>query len=283
MKGLTLIQSRQRAWAESKGFSTVGRTIPDKGEKNYLPCLADNLFEPLSEASLPSYAKGSGHEIEDSEKQRAKMKALHSSSALVVNVFQHWQDNAYPIAYACGLCTPSAAKEQATLQFEKQYKIPRKSTPAHIDIIIEGIQPCVYAIESKFTEPYRGKSAGIKDSYINDTDLWEDLPHLYNLAKEISPVNNKFRHLDAAQLIKHTLGLLHRYGKSGFHLLYLWYGVQGEESDVHKKEIAQFEKIIRQDGINFSHITYQEVIEKLSKEFKKGNEAYVKYLTERYL
>lgn len=40
------------------------------------------------------------------------------------------------------------------------------------------------------------------------------LPNLYELAKEISPDNNKFRHLDAAQLIKHILGLKKKYSNT---------------------------------------------------------------------
>lgn len=35
--------------------------------------------------------------------------------------------------------------------------------------------------------------------------------------------------------------------------------------------------------VKFSHLTYQEVIMKLSKEFYEGNEEYLSYMTDRYL
>ena len=50
-----------------------------------------------------------------------------------------------------------------------------------------------------------------------------------------------------------------------------------------EKEIEQFAEIAKKDNIKFSHITYQEVIARLSKEFYDGNEAYCNYLTDRYL
>lgn len=71
--------------------------------------------------------------------------------------------------------------------------------------------------------------------------------------------------------------------KSRFTLLYLWYDVIGKGGAAHRKEIEEFAAIAKSDGIEFRHITYQEVIIQLSNEYYKGNEAYVDYLTDRYL
>ena len=57
----------------------------------------------------------------------------------------------------------------------------------------------------------------------------------------------------------------------------------GTEGAEHRKEIEQFAEIVNKDNIKFSHITYQEVIGKLSKEFYTGNENYCNYITVRYL
>ena len=46
MNGLDFIKSKQQSWAKRKNFNLLGGTIPNKGEKNYLYSLADNLFEP---------------------------------------------------------------------------------------------------------------------------------------------------------------------------------------------------------------------------------------------
>ncbi|MCD7850103.1 MAG: hypothetical protein LUH63_10440 [Parabacteroides sp.] len=101
------------------------------------------------------------------------------------------------------------------------------------------------------------------------------------MAKEISPDDNKYQYLDAAQLLKHILGL--KQNSKNFHLLYLWYDVIGTEGAEHRKEIELFAEIAQKDNIKFSHTTYQEIIIKLSKEFYTGNERYCDYLTERYL
>lgn len=288
MNGLNFIQSKQQNWASRKGFKLIGGTIPDRGEKNYLPNLADNLFEPLSEASLGGYNSGDGHETKDNKAQLAKMKALHSSSAIVVNLFQYWQNKAVcPIVYACKLCSTSKTNLINNIRFEEKFEISENRSlfpySPNIDVVIEDSQSCVYAIESKFTEPYRGKPDGIPQSYIDQVSFWNELSNLYELAKEISPDNNTFRYLDAAQLIKHILGLKKNHAKSSFRLLYLWYDVFGEDGAKHREEIEQFAEIAKKDHINFSHITHQEVIVKLTQEFYAGNEDYCNYLTDRYL
>ncbi|WP_373145830.1 PGN_0703 family putative restriction endonuclease [Bacteroides thetaiotaomicron] len=323
MNGLDFIKSKQQSWAKRKNFNLLGGTIPNKGEKNYLYSLADNLFEPLSKESIESYNSGDGNETKDSKTRLAKMKALHSSSAIVVNLFQYWQGkDVCPILNACKLTSRtnkvgyliknvgSVSPEKITIvpssldyeiKFEEQFQISEdKSQFPHspnIDVVIYTPLSTI-GIESKFTEPYSSrKHGGLKQKYVENLSFWNGLPNLYEFAKEISPNDTKFQYLDAAQLIKHILGLkknsdeynfCHR-PKSGrflshsFHLLYLWYDVIGKGGSEHRKEIEQFAEIVQKDNIKFSHITYQEVIARLSKEFYDGNEAYCDYLTDRYL
>jgi len=289
MDGLEFIKFKQQNWASRKGFKLVGGTIPNRGEKNYLPDLTDNLFEQLSKESLDCFNSGNGNETKDSKTQLAKMKALHSSSAIVVNLFQYWQKkDVYPIVYACRLCSKSRSNFTHKIKFEEKFEISNDKSifpySPNIDVVIDGLHPLVYAIESKFTEPYNSrKHEGISQKYIDNASFWNGLSNLYELAKEICPDNNKFHYLDAAQLIKHILGLKKKHNKNGFRLLYLWYDVIGEEGVEHRKEIEQFAEIVKKDNIKFSHITYQEVIMKLSKEFYSGNENYCDYLIERYL
>ena len=85
MNGLEFIKSKQQNWARRKEFRLVGGTIPDRGEKNYLSNLTGNLFERLSKESLACYYSGDGNETRDTKTRLAKMKSLHSSSAIVVN------------------------------------------------------------------------------------------------------------------------------------------------------------------------------------------------------
>ena len=117
MTGLEFIKSKQQNWAKRQGFELVGGTIPDRGEKNYLYDLTDNLFEPLSDENLIYYDSGDGNETRDSKTRLAKMKALHSSSALVVNMFQYWQGKENtPLLYACGLSSKKSSESSCVIE-----------------------------------------------------------------------------------------------------------------------------------------------------------------------
>ena len=271
-------------------------------KKNYVNHLSDNLFEDLTEESIKYYCSGSGNEIKDQEDRLAKMKALRSSSALVVNLFQYWQGkDVTPILNACRLTSRTNTTDAMTaplnyeIKFEEQFEISKRlfRFPPNIDVVISAPLSEI-AIEAKFIEPYDSNhKKGIRQVYVENISFWEGLPNLYELAKEISPDNTRFRYLDAAQLIKHILGLRNdchcaqeksaRRLKRKFHLLYLWYDVLGEEGVEHRKEREQFAEIAKKDNVKFSHITYQEVIMKLAQAFYKGNEAYCDYLIDRYL
>ena len=323
MNGEDFIELKQQNWAKRKGIELMPGTIGSDGKKMYVNNLDQNLFEPLTEDNIAGFEQGKGKELQGNGKERPKMQAVYSSSAIVVNLFQYWQkkEDLYPLLRACKLPVASrvgteykniGSKTDSTIvetskplsfdaiTFEEQFKIFPNRNPANIDAVIHG--DYIFAIESKFREPYSGKHDGLKLRYKEDASLWENLPNLYELAKEISPYNNKFRYLDAAQLLKHILGLKKKYGtpystmktSSGrtlkvstkpyeFYLMYLWYDVLGEDGFKHREEIEQFAKIAEADGIRFKHITYQEVITNLSKGFYEGNEAYCDYLTERYL
>lgn len=290
MNGLKYIQRKQVAWAMRKELTPVGSTFQNEGEKNYLENLEDNLFQPLTSKTLSQLKNGDGNETKDYIKKgkhyRPKINALHSSSAIVVNLFQYWQnrEDIYKIAYACGLCRKDN-KSATKINFEIKFQILSESenkTKPNIDVVIHCSSDFVYAIESKFSETYGSYShSGMSEKYFNDKAIWQGIPAIKEFAKTIKPDNKTYLH--TAQLIKHILGLKKKYGKSGFRLLYLWYDVIGEAGVKHREEIKQFAEIAKKDNIKFSHITYQEVILKLAQEFYTGNEKYCNYLTERYV
>lgn len=293
MNGSKYIQLKQQNWAKRKGLELVGGTKPDRGEKNYVDDIALNIFnQKLSKETLQDFKKGDGNETKDTTSRLAKMKALHSSSALPVNVFQYWQEkDVSPILSACKLINRRPFNSDTVpnaVRFEQKFEISKDKmlfpkTP-NLDVVIE-YNNRVFAIESKFTESYNGKPKGLRKAYTKDESksFWKGITNLEKLGNKISPDNNKFKYLDAAQLLKHILGLKKAHNKSGFTLLYLWYDVIGKDGAAHREEIEQFTTIAKSDGVTFRHITYQEVIVKLSKEFYVGNEDYVDYLSERYL
>ncbi len=186
------------------------------------------------------------------------MQAVHSSSTLGVNIFHYWMNiNQIPlIAAACGFCRKGNKTSQNTL-FEKKFQIG-KNFPfsPNIDVVIENSAKSKYkffAIECKFSEAYSKRGDhGLKKKYLDLEEIWKGIPNLHKLAQKISPDDNSFEYLHAAQLIKHVLGL-RKYAtdlnlnkepkdKKSFRLLYLWYDVIGHQGSKHRKEIERFTK-----------------------------------------
>jgi hypothetical protein len=82
MTARTALIDRQLSWAAQAGYAPDSRA--------YLSALDYNLFQQLSTVAKSAFNRGSGSELLDTPTRPAKMKALHSSSALAVNVFDYW-------------------------------------------------------------------------------------------------------------------------------------------------------------------------------------------------
>ncbi len=217
------------------------------------------------------------------------MQALHSSSALGVNIFQYWQQNGRldVIAAACGFCN-KGSKVLESLVFEDKYPIRKEfHAPPNIDVVFHNRILHAFerfAVECKFSESYGGRQhGGMAPAYLAETAIWDGLPALHDLAVAISPEDGRYTYLHAAQLIKHILGLREGLGSNKFRLLYLWYDVLGREGGDHRDEVEDFKGIAEADGIRFHGMTYQELILYLARNYRDEHPAYIKYLTERYL
>lgn len=71
---VTAICREQQEWAANRGIAFDAR--------GYVPHLDLNLMRPLSPATLAAFAGGDGGELLERGDRPAKMRALHSSSAL---------------------------------------------------------------------------------------------------------------------------------------------------------------------------------------------------------
>jgi len=285
MNAFKYIISKQSAWARNNKIMLVG-SKGKRGRKLYTLKREDNLFEPLERVVEEEIRMADGGELNG---KHPKMNALHSSSALGVNIFQYWLKvkQVPKIAYACNLCSKNNNNSR-NIKFEQKYPISNKFRYSpNIDVVIENSpesQYEVFAIECKFSEAYSSHGhSGLKQKYLKLDEIWNDLPHLYDFAKSISPEDNKFNHLHPAQLVKHILGLTKNFGKNKFQLLYLWYDALGPEGAKHRKEIEKFTLVTKKDKIYFHAMSYQELIVKLSKEYYTGHERYINYISDRYL
>lgn len=253
MNGFEYILTKQISWADRNKVSLVGSEIT-KGRLAYTEDLSKNLFEPLLPETRTEIEKGDGGELKGDSNYSAKMCAVHSSSAIGVNILQYWKNKkTSDLAYALGLCRKEN-KSACEIHFERKFKISDKfQFDPNIDSVIfnnESEKIKAFGIECKFSEAYSSRShPGLKKRYLTVIlEQWKDIPNLFDFAKTISPDDKSFNHLHPAQLIKHILGLKKEYGKSGFRLLYLWYDVLGKEGHKHRAEIEEFKKIAKQDN-----------------------------------
>jgi hypothetical protein len=279
------ILSKQIQWAHCNNITLIGSKIT-RGRKTYTQKLDDNLFEPLLSEVKENFEEADGGELTGNP---CKMQAVHSSSVLGVNIFQYWKriNQVSAIAAACRFCSTDNTSSQG-INFEAKYPISEKfSRSPNIDVVINNSPKSrfkVFAIECKFSEAYSlRKHSGIDPKYIKLDKIWEDIPNLYNFAKIISLNNDKFIYLHPAQLVKHILGLKEKFGKNKFRLLYLWYDTIGPESAKYYKEIEEFSKITKADGLYFHAMSYQDLIIKLANNYRKLNKSYIDYITGRYL
>ena len=209
---------QQRAWARLAGHHV--------SENGYLLDTAANLWRPLSSVAQESFRRGSGNEFKDSPSRPAKARALHSSAILVINVFDHWIDqDCGPLQHALGL--PSTISR---LEYEAQCPTGLGGTPPNLDLLITLAGATHVGVESKFTEwltPKPNSKPLFSESYFAlGRKLWEtrELSGMQSLAERMHTGSVVFRHLDAAQLLKHALGLAVRFGRESM-LLYLYYGL----------------------------------------------------------
>jgi hypothetical protein len=281
------IIAKQAEWANNKGLELIG-SAGDRGRKVYTTNIEDNLFQPLNDKTRKELEGGDGGELKGKTGQPAKMQALHSSSALGINVFDYWRDSS-DVTLLFSTCGLSRAKGQLSgeVQFEQKFSIDdRFQFSPNLDVVFYPSQPhkCkAFAIECKFTEAYSShKHGGVDRKYFTNDKIWENLSTLKHLSDDISPDDNRFEHLHAAQLIKHILGLNRKFGHSRYRILYLWYDALGGAGFKHRKEVNEFSKIALSDGVLFHAITYQELIVSLAKHREQHNK-YIEYLTARYL
>ncbi|MBK8050234.1 MAG: hypothetical protein IPK16_25900 [Anaerolineales bacterium] len=125
----------------NQGLTLTG-SAPPRGQPAYTDSLEASLFQPLLPEVRASFAAGDGSELGFTGNP-GKMQAVHSSSALAVNVFQYWKSigQVPAIAAACGLCKPGP-HVALDLQFEEKCPI-NKSFVFHpnIDVVIHNNTP----------------------------------------------------------------------------------------------------------------------------------------------
>lgn len=301
-----IIQSekgRQQTWAHQVGLKncySCDYVEPD-----------DNIFGRIEGRVRSSLGSGDGGELKKHPKTgRAKMGALHSSSALGINVFQHWlvsADDRGPLERALNL--PAAIID---ITFEQKFPTGVRGKSPNLDVALWLADGTITAIESKYLEPFSKHQHGLKDTYFagapGDFPRWnrQGLAAHQAVADEVrSGSSGGYTHLHAEQLLKHALGLARSqklplkredYEYKATELIYVYFrpvlpADDGREDDhnavlLHDAEVALYSRRIDGDSgtLRFRGMTYQNLFGKLR--WECGDDPrhadYLRYLELRY-
>lgn len=268
----TQILRQQREWAAKRNIAADNSGYTDK--------LSDNLFQPANPETLLDFRSGSGDEL-GGKGRRGKMHALHSSSALAVNVFDYWRDRSRAwITNALSLTS-----EPMSLCFERKFPTGLRGTPPNLDVTFKLADGRTVAVESKFTETYvhANHVAPFKDKYFPiGNGLWHGraLPRCQEIVRQLRQCERQFRYLNAAQLLKHALGLAQP-NVGPFTLIYIWYDAPSEEAVQHGKEVKEFADAITPE-LDFRALKYQDLFSFARKNLEMDHVSYLNYLEERY-
>jgi hypothetical protein len=161
-----------------------------------------------------------------------------------------------------------------------------RGADANLDVLLTTTEGSLFAIESKFTEPYTTAAAksGLKSQYFaQNRSRWTEvgLPGCQAVADRLRTGRHDFAVLDVAQLLKHMLALA-RTGRR-WTLCCLWYEMSGTVADAHRADLHTFTERIGSDAAHFTALTYQELFVRMEPLVGAEQAAYMTYLRERYV
>ena len=206
----------------------------------------DNLINGLPLAILAQdFKSGAGNELD------RKLCAAHSSAALAVNTFGNWRINPSSLDF-------HGIKGFSSLRYEVQYQTGLSGTAPHLDVVAEGNLPI--AIESKCTEWITQKPASFSASYDNLQPIFGHSPWFEQM-QQLRAEPNRYKFLDAAQLVKHAFGLLNRYGTGEVWLVYLYWEPRNKwpECVQHRKEADDLANKVAGSPVRLIPMSYREL------------------------
>jgi hypothetical protein len=238
--------------------------------KGYVTDSKRNLVAGVtSEMIKGDYARGSGQEW------LYKIRAIHSSSALTANTFGRWKSVPSQLTFgeASGFAPP---------RLEAKCHTGLGGTPPNLDVLLQS-SDTVFGIESKLLEPLKPTVPKFTASYLrNRLPLCED--EWWSLLERVRQWPPS--HLDAAQLIKHYLGLRKQFpdGKKVW-LVYL-YWIPVNVADIaeysrHAEDLEKFRSAVEgAESISFMALDYLELWDSWEKDRNMAEHA--KLLKNRY-
>lgn len=244
-------------------------------EDNLLPGITSDLYQG-------DFGAGAGGELEwayrNGRMYPPKMHAAHSSSALVVNAFSPWKHHLAELVL-CGY------REFSSLGFEVKAPTGLGGVPPHLDVLVETRADTVVAVESKATEFLQEHAAVFARSYRSARWPVSVESYVAEMRRlEADPV--RFMYLNAAQLVKHALGLGVRYSAKTVTLLYIFWEPANRnefpEFDRHCDEARKFSDLVAGSSVTFAWATYRDLWREWALQDNEWLRLHASKLMERY-
>jgi len=280
-KGSNTVRARAEKRAAERLEALHDRSIFRESHEGYTRRPEQNLISGVEKKDFWSdLGSGAGNELVDGARDPAKFCAAFSSSALAVNAFG-------PFRHRPQILDVAGYKGFSEAQFEKPLPTGLRGTDPHLDFFAAGPAQIV-CIESKFLEPLWPKVAKFANSYEGAIESLAE-PMWKAVYKELKGDPRLFKFLDAAQLVKHYLGMRNTLGsvKAEQALLYVYWEPTNacdiEEYSRHRNEVAHFNEAVRKSQIEFVPRSYRELWEEWRDTSTwSGMNMHLSYLEQRY-
>lgn len=275
------IAARARtALARRYGELHSGGATPDT--KGYIAFPDANLIEGIAPSDFTDdLRQGDGSELEARDGNAPKFCAVHSSAALAVNAFAPFR------RFPERLLFPGGHTGFDFARFEHKLPTGLRGNPPNLDFFASGSSTIV-AVESKCTEIFSPKKAEFRDAYGPLVAKVADAPWrgVYELLKS-GPEH--YTMLDAAQLMKHYLGLVKNAnpGDRQVVLLYVYWTplnhAELAEYRRHEQEVGDFADRVKGSRVKFAAMNYNDLWDFWCQRCNwSGITVHVRRLRERY-
>jgi hypothetical protein len=196
---------------------------------------------------------GDGNELSEKKGSPAKFCAAYSSSALAVNSFG-------PFRHSPELLLFAGCVSYVETQFERKCLNGLQGKPPNLDFFAAS-STSVVGVESKFIEPLRRPKVGFPDQYAPAMKAKAE-PVWRQVYESLVADPKRFKHLDAAQLVKHYLGFRNslRTREGLKTLVYLYWEPTNADSIpefvTHRREISTLASQVADSEVRFLPLTY---------------------------
>jgi predicted nuclease with RNAse H fold len=228
-------------------LDTAGRTATL--EEN-LPGLTPAVLEEIRR----EVSEGDGNELSRAGGLQPNLHSAWSSAALAINTFARWRGSESRLRIG-------GIKAPGPLMFERKSAIGLRGRPPNLDVLAVGDQS-VLAIESKFTETLEPHTAAFSSTYVGAVQRLADRrwrAEYERLLKE----PQRYRFLDAAQLVKHYLGLRNSHAEKAVALVYLFWEPKNAPElapfATHRAEVREFAQAVEGADLRFLALSYREL------------------------